>query len=399
MTNVYSRKVVIASMMVLLYLSLVSYLNGAEKEEIRASAENFVIQICNKNSLDIILQSHQMTDEFYKLASDNSNIVKWANEIDRIFGQLGNVVNAKVVDHGKDIRSVDLYYKGTKRPAIMRVTFAGTGIGGLHFSLWVDAEKEEIRTIAENFVRQICNKNSSNVILQSYKMTDEFYKAASDNSNGVKWWATQINNIFGQLGNVANSKVVDHENDLRSVCLYYNGTKRRAMMKVTFAGIDIDGFHFNLWIDGDLENNVHVGKTTRTMYLWDNGVAPLEDWREVFLSSFWYLFAAYCFIYSFSCIFLGEWIRKRYVQKLRSEYQYRNEHLLSSYTESQNPSWCFILFQGLALSFINVPCLVSLTTPFFYITTYIIIMIVLLLIIIFFALLPLLVVGFFIRLV
>ncbi|MDR1052557.1 MAG: hypothetical protein LBL39_00115 [Planctomycetaceae bacterium] len=378
MTNVYSCKVVIASMMVLLYLSLVSYLNGAEKEEIRARAENFVIQICNKNSLDTILQSHQMTDEFYKAVSDNSNIVKWATEIDRIFGQLGNVVNAKVVDHGKDIRSVDLYYKGTKRPAIMRVTFAGTDIGGLHFSLWVDAGKEEIRTIAENFVRQICNKNSSNAILQSYKMTDEFYTLVSDGSNIVKW-STAIDRIFGQLGNVVDSKIVDHGKDLRSVNLYYKGTKRPAIMRVTFAGTNIGGLHFSLWVDGYDKNTF---------------LQP-QKWGSLS----WSLFAAYCFIYSFSCIFFGEWIRKRYVQRLRSEYQYRDEHLLSSYTESQNPSWCFILFHGLALSFITIPCLVFLTTIIFYITNIDLfnIIMVLALVIIFLELLPLLVVGFFIE--
>jgi cell fate regulator YaaT (PSP1 superfamily) len=221
------------------------------------------------------------------VASDNSNIVKWATEIDGIFGQIENVIKSEVVNHGKNLRSVCLYYKGTKRSAIVRVTFDGTDIAGLHLNL-LDAEKEEIRAIAENFVRQICNKNSSNAILQSYKMADEFYKVASDNSNIVKW-ATEIDRIFGQLGNVVDSEVVEHGNDMRSVCLYYKGTKHPAIMKVTFVGTDIGGLHFSLWV----------------------------KWGTVF----WSLFAACCFICLIFCIFWRKWIRKGYVKKLKSEHQ------------------------------------------------------------------------------
>jgi hypothetical protein len=235
------------------------------------------------------------------------------------------------------------------------------------------AEKEKIRTIAENFVVQICNKKL-NVILQSYQMTDEFYIVVSDTSNIVQW-SSEIDKLFGQLENVVNSEVVDHEKNLRSVYLYYQGTKRPAKVWVTFSGTDIAGIHWDLWIDGYDENVFS------------------ETWNSLF----WFLFVAYCFIYSISCIFFGERMRKKYVQKLRSDYQYHDEHLLSSYTESQNPSWCFLLCHGVTLPFVIILCFVLLTSQIVFTIGIVIIITVLILVILLCELLPLLMVGFFIE--
>jgi hypothetical protein len=136
--------------------------------------------------------------------------------------------------------------------------------------------------------------------------------------------------------------------------------------------------------------------------LWANGYA--DGYNENTFPKKWGpflvpLFVAYCLIYPIPCIFFGERIRKRYVQKLRSDYQYQDEHLLSSYTESQNPSWCFILCHGLTtLPFIIILCLVLLSLKIVpdiggIITT----IMVLISVILFFALLPLLFLGFFIE--
>jgi hypothetical protein len=235
-------------------------------------------------------------------------------------------------------------------------------------------EKEEIRTIAENFVAQICSNNPS-VILQSYQMTDEFYTIASDTANIVKW-ASEIDNVFGQLENIVNSEIVEHEKNLRSVYLYYQGTKRPAKIWVTFSGTDIAGIHWEWQGNGNNENVFS------------------EAWNVLF----GVLFGAYCFIYSIACIFWGERIRKIYVQKLRSDYQYQNEHFLSSYTESQNPSWCFLLCHGITLfSIIMILALILLTPQIVSTIGMGIIIVVAILVILLCELLPLLVVGFFIE--
>jgi hypothetical protein len=82
---------------------------------------------------------------------------------------------------------------------------------------------------------------------------------------------------------------------------------------------------------------------------------------------------------------------------LRSDYQYQDEHLLPDYTESQNPSWCFILWHGITLPFIIILCLVLLTPQIVSILGIVVIITALILIILLCELLPLLVMGFFIE--
>jgi hypothetical protein len=237
----------------------------------------------------------------------------------------------------------------------------------------IGAEKKEIKINAEKFVCQICNKKL-NDNLQSYNMTDEFRTLVSEISN-IRKWASEIDRLFGRLEHAVNSEIVDHEKNLCSVYLYYQGTKRPAKVWVTFAGTNIAGLHWEVWTDG-YEENMFPSQ-------WD--------------SLFWTLFVAYCLIYSIACILGGERIRKRYVQKLRTNYRYQDEHLLSSYTESQNPSWCFILWHGITLPVLIILCRVLLTPQIISAVGTIIIITVLILIIIFCELLPLLVIGFFIE--
>jgi hypothetical protein len=100
-------------------------------------------------------------------------------------------------------------------------------------------------------------------------MTDEFRAGMPDAAtvrdwaNGWRWTRPNrfslqrqpigINPVFGRLGNVVRSEIVDHEHNLRSVYFYYQGSKRPAKIWVTFRGTDIAGFHYNVWKEGYAE--------------------------------------------------------------------------------------------------------------------------------------------------
>jgi len=122
-------------------------------------------------------------------------------------------------------------------------------------------ENEDSRDIAERFVRQIEGRDT-NAILHSYPMTYEF-RAAMPNADTVIGWAREINRLFGRLGDVVNSEIVEHPDlGLRSVYFYYQGTKRPAKIWVTFSETTIAGFHYNIWTEGYAER-----KRTR---VWEN---------------------------------------------------------------------------------------------------------------------------------
>ena len=71
------------------------------------------------------------------------------------------------------------------------------------------------------------------------------------NTDTVIGWASGIDRLFGRLGDVKESEIVEHHNlGLRSVSLYYQGRKRPAKIWVTFSGTTIAGFHYNLWEEG-----------------------------------------------------------------------------------------------------------------------------------------------------
>jgi len=117
-------------------LCLSATLKGAEDDVIRNIAEKFVRQIEEKDT-DAILQSHPMTNEFRSGMPNAATVTEWAREIDRLFGRLGDVVNSEIVEHrDQGMRSVYLYYQGTKRPAKLWVTFSGTVIAGFHYDVW-----------------------------------------------------------------------------------------------------------------------------------------------------------------------------------------------------------------------------------------------------------------------
>ena len=117
------------------------------------------------------------------------------------------------------------------------------------------AEDDVLRDITERFVRQI-EVGDTDAILRSYPMTNEF-RAGMPNAATVTEWAKEIDRLFGRLGDIVNSEIVEHRDQgLRSVYLYYQGTKgtkRPAKIWVTFSGTVIAGFHYNVWEEGYAE--------------------------------------------------------------------------------------------------------------------------------------------------
>jgi len=136
------------------------------------------------------------------------------------------------------------------------------------------AENGDIRDIAERFVRQV-GERDTNAILQSYPMTDEF-RAAVPNADKVIGWAREIDRIFGRLGNVVDSEIVEHQNlGLRSVELYYQGTKRPARLRVTFSGTTIAGFHYHVWEEGYATREPTRGKLPGIFIIWGFILIPM----------------------------------------------------------------------------------------------------------------------------
>jgi len=190
------------------------------------------------------------------------------------------------------------------------------------------AENDDtLRAVAERFIRQICEKDAERIL--KYSMTEEF-EAIVLNAAVVGQWAAEIDRLFGRLGDVVDSGIVEHEQGLRSVYLYYQGAKRPAKIWVTFQGDDISGLHWDVWKEGY------------------EGITSFEDKLPLVIFSF----IAFCFVFPFLCIYVGESLRKRYIKNLRDVYLYQNEHIQPYYTESQNPAWMHILGHGFTLSLV-----------------------------------------------
>ena len=129
-------------LVVYLLVSFATYLSAEENEDIRNIAERFVRQVVERDT-DAILHSYSMTSEFRVGMPNAGTVIGWARDINRLFGRLGDVVNSEIVEHPDlGLRSVDLYYQGTKRPARIRVTFSETAIGGFHYYVWTEGYAE-----------------------------------------------------------------------------------------------------------------------------------------------------------------------------------------------------------------------------------------------------------------
>ena len=148
MKDTYIDKTVILLTACLLMVFALN-LKGEENDDLRATAETFVRQICEKDA-DAVLQSHPMTDEFKAVVVPNAAVITaLAAEANRRFGQLGDVVQSEIVEHSdQGLRSVFLYYQGSKRPAKVWVTFSGTDITGLHWNIWTEGYTDRKGTFA-----------------------------------------------------------------------------------------------------------------------------------------------------------------------------------------------------------------------------------------------------------
>ena len=202
----------------------------------------------------------------------------------------------------------------------------------LSFAMYLNAtENGDIQDVAKSFVRQVVEKDTD-AILQSYSMTAEF-RAGMPNAATVAGWAADIDRLFGSLGDVVNSETVEHpEQGLRSIYLYFQGSKRPLKIWVTFRGTVIAGIHYDVWAEG-----------------YDACESTLQKkWSGAFLVLVIVLILG-CFLFIFLCFFFGESLRRKYVKRLRDVYLYQNEHLQKCYTESQNPIWMQISGRGLTL--------------------------------------------------
>jgi hypothetical protein len=121
------------------------------------------------------------------------------------------------------------------------------------------AENDDIQNIAERFVRQVVERDTD-AILHSYSMTNEF-RAVVPNADAVRALARNFSQLFGRLGDVVDSEIVEHPDlGLRSVFLYYQGTERRAKIWVNFHGTDIAGIHREVWREGFAEREPSLFK-------------------------------------------------------------------------------------------------------------------------------------------
>jgi hypothetical protein len=128
-------------------------------------------------------------------------------------------------------------------------------------------ENDDVRAVAERFVRQI-EEGDTSAILQSYPMTEEF-RIGMPNADTVTGWASGIEQLFGRLGDIANQEIVEHhEQGLRSVYLYYQGTKRPAKIWVTFRGEVIAGFHYDIWAEGYTEREPTLERSVLRIIEW-----------------------------------------------------------------------------------------------------------------------------------
>jgi len=140
-------------------LCLSATLKGTEDDIIRNIAERFVRQIEERDT-NAIFQSYPMTNEFRAAVPNASTVVRWATEIDRIFGRLGDVISYEIVEREANFRSVYLYFQGSRRPARIWVTFQDNAVAGIHLNVWTggNGERENAsapQNVADGVLRPI----------------------------------------------------------------------------------------------------------------------------------------------------------------------------------------------------------------------------------------------------
>jgi hypothetical protein len=181
-------------------------------------------------------------------------------------------------------------------------------------------EQNDMQTIAEQFIEQICSKGSGDVF-QTFEMTDEF-KSVCFKPSTKDDWAKEIDVLFGNLGVIRQREIIDHGGDSQSVFLYYNAAKRPAKIWVTFQRTQIAGLHWNVWVDNTF-NEWLIGSTTIVIL--------------VYLPLFIVL-----------TIYFGEKRRAEWVQVKKANTIFVVKEW-ETYQEEQNPTWFYILWWGMTL--------------------------------------------------
>jgi hypothetical protein len=104
-----------------------------------------------------------------------------------------------------------------------------------------DAEHVEI---AQQFVERLFAHPDENLFeeLQATEKMKEFFTPAA-----VKHWSNKIINDYGKLGDCVKVEVVRHNQDSRSVFLFFQGERSPVKMWVTFDDKLISGFHYTTW--------------------------------------------------------------------------------------------------------------------------------------------------------
>ena len=119
-----------------------------------------------------------------------------------------------------------------------------------------DAERIEIAT---KFVERIFANTGDNPLeqFQAIEEMKQFMTAAR-----FRFYARGITGISGKLGDCAKIEVVQHDQHLRSVFLFFSGDRSPVKMWVTFDGTRIAGFHFNIWAEDHEEREPTLKEPT-----------------------------------------------------------------------------------------------------------------------------------------
>ena len=123
-----------------------AFLNAQDtnKDAIRAELEAnamtfFQVAIGEKDAKS--LSDIAMTDAMRKLVqSDGAK--QFPKDLKRLFGGIGEWRKTESIDHGNDVRSVELFYSGISQPFKIRVTFTGKQISGFHAFAWMDEQNQ-----------------------------------------------------------------------------------------------------------------------------------------------------------------------------------------------------------------------------------------------------------------
>ncbi len=108
--------------------------------ELEKIAERFFLNIIDRKEA-ALLKDIEMTDAMRKWVQSGGS-KKVGIDIERLFGGLGECRKKEIVPHGEKSRSVEMFYSGKTESFMIRVTFDGTKISGIHVLSWIDEQRQ-----------------------------------------------------------------------------------------------------------------------------------------------------------------------------------------------------------------------------------------------------------------